>query len=200
MIDPTASMLGTFALMAVGGYGRGEIARLYDVAIGFLEPWKQTPGGEKVIESILYALWDLGLKIGHSSRSLDEMVRQAKADVTVRTALLDGRYVWGDEALYADAAKRFHDDVRHGTDRPLPHHLLRRADQRHVRLRARPHLGPLHGGRVQATRQHRGRRVARQAARVVRRHRLGEDVQPRGPGPHRAASEGTRRYEKFRRL
>ena len=48
---------------------------------------------------MLYVLWDLGLKVGHSSRSLDEMVRQAMGDLTIRTALLEARYVWGDRAL-----------------------------------------------------------------------------------------------------
>ena len=60
---------------------------------------------------MLYYLWDLGLKVGHSSRSLDEMVRMAKADLTIRTALLEGRYVWGDQALYDEASERFWSDV-----------------------------------------------------------------------------------------
>jgi [protein-PII] uridylyltransferase len=74
------------AIAAVGGYGRGEMAPHSDVDIAFLTPWKQTAWAEQVIESLLYTLWDLGLKVGHSSRSLDEMVRQAKADLTIRTA------------------------------------------------------------------------------------------------------------------
>ena len=85
--NPTASERLT--LVAVGGYGRGEMAPFSDVDIGFLTPWKQTPWSEQVIESMLYALWDMGLKVGHSSRSLDEMVRQARGDVTIRTALLE---------------------------------------------------------------------------------------------------------------
>ena len=75
-------------LLAVGGYGRGEMAPFSDVDIGFITPYKQTPWAEQVIESMLYSLWDMGLKVGHSSRSLDEMVRQAKSDLTIRTALL----------------------------------------------------------------------------------------------------------------
>src|SRR3546814_5463303 len=94
-------------LIAVGGYGRGEMAPFSDVDIMFLTPWKQTPWGEQVIESILYTLWDLGLKVGHSSRSLDEMVRMAKSDLTIRTALLEARYVWGDQSLYDEATARF---------------------------------------------------------------------------------------------
>ena len=99
--NPTASERLT--LIAVGGYGRGEMAPFSDVDIAFLTPYKQTGWAEQVIESILYTLWDLGLKVGHSSRSLDEMVRMAKSDLTIRTALLESRYVWGDQSLYDEA-------------------------------------------------------------------------------------------------
>src|SRR3546814_16216655 len=85
----------------------------------FLTPWKQTPWGEQVIESILYTLWDLGLKVGHSSRSLDEMVRMAKSDLTIRTALLEARYVWGDQSLYDEATARFLKAVVEGKERRL---------------------------------------------------------------------------------
>ena len=91
------------ALIAVGGYGRGEMAPHSDVDIGFITPWKPTGWTEQVIESMLYSLWDLGLKVGHSSRSIDETIRMAKSDLTVRTALLEARYIWGDRALYEEA-------------------------------------------------------------------------------------------------
>src|SRR3546814_5277524 len=93
--NPTSAERMT--LIAVGGYGRGEMAPFSDVDIMFLTPWKQTPWGEQVIESILYTLWDLGLKIGHSSRSLNEMVRMAKGDLTIRTALPESRYIRSEE-------------------------------------------------------------------------------------------------------
>ncbi len=80
------------AIMAVGGYGRAEMAPHSDVDIAFLTPGKQTAWCEQVIEAMLYLLWDLGLKVGHSSRSVDEMVRMAKGDLTIRTAMLEGRY------------------------------------------------------------------------------------------------------------
>ncbi|MEH3045615.1 [protein-PII] uridylyltransferase [Sphingomonas adhaesiva] len=130
--NPTAAE--RLLLIAVGGYGRGEMAPFSDVDIGFVTPWKQTPWAEQAIESMLYTLWDLGLKIGHSSRSMDDVVRQAKADVTVRTALLEGRYVWGDEALYAETSRRFRDDVRAGTERQFIADKLEERNQRHVRM------------------------------------------------------------------
>jgi [protein-PII] uridylyltransferase len=121
-------------LIAVGGYGRAEMAPYSDVDIGFLTPAKQTPWAEQVIESMLYALWDIGLKIGHSSRSLDEMVRQSKGDVTIRTALLEARYVTGDTSLYDEAAKRFKAEVQHGTERQFIADKLAERDARHRKM------------------------------------------------------------------
>ena len=92
------------AIMAVGGYGRGEMAPHSDVDVAFLTPLKRNAWCEQVIEAMLYILWDLGLKIGHSSRGLDDMVHMARGDNTIRTALLEGRYVWGDQALYDEAS------------------------------------------------------------------------------------------------
>ncbi|MGI4731770.1 MAG: [protein-PII] uridylyltransferase [Janthinobacterium lividum] len=121
-------------LIAVGGYGRGEMAPFSDVDIGFLTPGKPTAHAEQVIEAMLYALWDLGLKVGHSSRSLDEMIREARGDVTVRTALLEARYVWGDRALYAEAAARFHAEVQADTARRFIADKLAERNDRHQRM------------------------------------------------------------------
>ena len=109
---PAATPDDRLTLIAVGGYGRGEMAPHSDVDIAFLSPGKPTPHTEQLVESMLYALWDLGLKVGHSSRSLDEMIAQAKADVTVRTALLESRHVCGDGPLYLEAAGRFKAEVQ----------------------------------------------------------------------------------------
>jgi [protein-PII] uridylyltransferase len=87
-----------------------------------------------VIESILYTLWDLGLKVGHSSRSLDEMVRMAKSDLTIRTALLESRYVWGDQSLYDEASARFDAEVVAGTARSFITEKLAERDVRHKRM------------------------------------------------------------------
>ena len=130
--NPTASE--RIALVAVGGYGRGEMAPYSDVDIAFLTPWKQTGWTEQIIESILYTLWDLGLKVGHSSRSLDEMVRMAKGDLTIRTALLEARYIWGDQALYDQASARFDAEVVAGTARVFVTEKLAERDARHKRM------------------------------------------------------------------
>ncbi|MGY2733497.1 [protein-PII] uridylyltransferase [Sphingomonas sp. UYP23] len=130
--NPTAAERIT--IIAVGGYGRGEMAPYSDVDVGFLTPWKQSGWTEQVIETILYALWDLGMKVGHSSRSLDEMVRQAKSDVTIRTALLEARYVWGDQAVYDEAARRFKAEVQADSARQFIADKLAERDVRHKKM------------------------------------------------------------------
>ena len=121
-------------LIAVGGYGRGEMAPHSDVDIAFITPVKSTAWCEQVIEAILYYLWDLALKVGHSSRSLDEMVRMAKQDLTIRTAILEGRYLWGDQDLYADASRRFWSDVVPGSEAQFVTEKLEERNQRHRRM------------------------------------------------------------------
>ncbi|OAN66925.1 [protein-PII] uridylyltransferase [Sphingomonas sp. TDK1] len=130
--NPTAAERMT--LIAVGGYGRGEMAPHSDIDIGFLTPWKVTGWSEQVIESMLYSLWDMRLKVGHSSRSLDEMVRQAKADVTVCTALLEARYVWGDTDLYDEAAKRFKAEIQADSARGFITAKLEERNARHKKM------------------------------------------------------------------
>jgi [protein-PII] uridylyltransferase len=90
------------ALLAVGGYGRGELAPYSDLDLLFLRAWKETSHSESVIEFILYTLWDLGLKVGHASRTVDEAIKYAKGDHTIMTALLEHRRIAGDKALVQD--------------------------------------------------------------------------------------------------
>ncbi|MCP5403333.1 MAG: [protein-PII] uridylyltransferase [Novosphingobium sp.] len=121
-------------VVAVGGYGRGEMAPHSDVDVAFLTPIKQTPWCEQVIEAILYFLWDLSLKVGHSSRSIDDMVRMCRSDLTIRTAMLEGRYVWGDQPLYEESRQRFWKDVVAGTERQYVTEKLAERNDRHKRL------------------------------------------------------------------
>lgn len=121
-------------IMAVGGYGRAEMAPQSDVDIAFLTPSRRTPWCEQVIEAILYFLWDLGLKVGHSSRTPDDVVRMAKEDLTIRTALLEGRYVWGDQDLYEEVRRRFWAEVVTGTEREFLSDKLEERNARHKRM------------------------------------------------------------------
>ena len=105
------------AIVATGGYGRGLLAPGSDIDLLFLLPYKQTPWGESVAEYMLYILWDLGFKVGHATRTVDQCVKLGIADMTIRTALLDARLVHGDQALFRALEARFQSDVVKGTAR-----------------------------------------------------------------------------------
>ena len=120
-------------LLAVGGYGRGTLAPYSDLDLLFLRPYKQTPHAESVIEFMLYALWDLGFKVGHASRTVDECVKLSKTDFTIRTSILEARRLTGDEALAADLKKRFQDEVVKGTGPEFIAAKLKERDERHAR-------------------------------------------------------------------
>jgi [protein-PII] uridylyltransferase len=122
------------AVLAVGGYGRGEMCPHSDVDIAFITPAKASAACEQAIEAMLYFLWDLGLTVGHSSRSLDEMVRQAKADLTIRTAILESRYLWGDKDVYQMASDRFWGDVVPGSENQFVTEKLAEREARHKRM------------------------------------------------------------------
>ena len=132
LANPTTSE--RLLLMAVGGYGRGEMALHSDVDIAFVTPWKPTGWTETAIESILYLLWDLGLHVGHSTRSVDEVIRVAAGDHTVRTAILEARFIWGDEALYDQVSARFWKDVVAGNVGDFVKQKLDERDARHKRM------------------------------------------------------------------
>ena len=87
-------------MVAVGGYGRGRLAPHSDIDLLFLLPYKRNATSESFVEYILYMLWDLGLKVGHATRTVNECVTQAQADMTVRTAMLESRCLWGSSPLF----------------------------------------------------------------------------------------------------
>jgi [protein-PII] uridylyltransferase len=119
------------SLVAVGGYGRGELSPHSDIDLLFLLPYKRMPYHEQVVEFILYMLWDMGLKVGHSTRSAEDCVRNAKADLTIRTALLEMRWLWGDRALFDDLWARYRNEVMAGTAEAFVEAKLAERDARH---------------------------------------------------------------------
>ena len=99
------------ALLAVGGSGRGEMAPFSDVDLLFLAPYKLTPWAESLIESMLYILWDLKLKVGHASRTVRDCIRLAREDYTIRTSLVEERFLTGDAALAEELTKRLRSEL-----------------------------------------------------------------------------------------
>src|SRR5882724_8391181 len=121
------------AVVATGGYGRGLLAPGSDIDLLFLLPYKQTAWGESVAEAILYCLWDIGLKVGHATRSIDECIRQAKADMTIRTAVLESRFLLGDKKLFDELMARFDKSVIQGTGPEFVAAKLNEREERHRR-------------------------------------------------------------------
>ena len=122
------------AVVAVGGYGREEQAPQSDIDILFVTPYKVSPSAEQVVEYVLYILWDLGLKVGHATRSVDECIRLAKTDVTIKTNLLDARWLWGDQPVFAEFKKRYHDEVVQSGGPTFVDAKLAERDERHERM------------------------------------------------------------------
>ena len=99
-VDRSAGSSTGCAIIAVGGYGRGELNPRSDIDLMFFYRGRDRDIVEQLSERMLYLLWDLGLEVGHSVRTDKECINVATDDITVRTALLDGRYLCGDKDLY----------------------------------------------------------------------------------------------------
>jgi len=139
------------AIVATGGYGRGMLAPFSDIDLLFLLPYKQTPWGESVVEYMLYLLWDLGLKVGHATRTVDQSLKLARADITIRTALLDSRQILGDQGLYEELTRRLRREAVSGTARQFVEAKLAERDERHrrageSRYRVEPNIKDGKGG------------------------------------------------------
>jgi [protein-PII] uridylyltransferase len=118
------------AIVATGGYGRGLLAPGSDIDLLFLLPYKQTPWGESVAEYMLYLLWDIGFKVGHATRTIDQCLKLGYADITIRTALLDSRLILGDAQLFAEFEDRFRAEVISGTARQFIDAKMAERDER----------------------------------------------------------------------
>jgi [protein-PII] uridylyltransferase len=129
--NPTKSE--RMAVIAVGGYGRAEMAPFSDVDLLFLTPWKQTAWGESMIESVLYMLWDLKLKVGHSVRTVEDCLRLAREDVTIRTALLEMRFLTGDPEIAGELESRIWRELFARTGPEFVEAKLAERDERHRR-------------------------------------------------------------------
>ena len=130
--NPTAAE--RLSLIAVGGYGRGQLAPYSDIDLLFLLPYKRNAWVENVAEYMLYILWDLGLKVGHATRSADECIAIAKRDLSTKTALLESRYIWGDKEIYDAFRARFDKAIIKSGGRRFVEEKLKERDERHIRM------------------------------------------------------------------
>ena len=122
------------ALVATGGYGRGLMAPGSDVDLLFLLPSNQTAQAESIVKSVLHYLWDLGYKVGHAVRTIDQTMKAAKDDMTVRTALLDARLIHGESALFNRMQVSFISSVVQGSQREFIEAKLRERAERLKRI------------------------------------------------------------------
>ncbi len=121
------------AVLAVGGYGRAEMSPHSDVDLLLLTPWKVTPWAESVIESMLYMLWDLKLKVGHSCRTVKDCLRLGREDYTIRTALLEHRFIAGNAALAEKLRTVLRTELFRGTEAEFIEAKLAERAERHRR-------------------------------------------------------------------
>jgi len=122
------------AVVAVGGYGRGDLAPHSDIDLLFLLPYKATPRIEQLVETVLYTLWDLRLKVGHAVRSVDDALRTARGDTTVLTTALETRLLTGDAALYDEFKRRLAEEVLPGRGLGYLHEKLAERAERHEKV------------------------------------------------------------------
>ncbi|MFQ6551525.1 [protein-PII] uridylyltransferase [Aestuariibius insulae] len=130
-IHPPASKTEPLAMIAVGGYGRGEMALHSDVDLLFLTERQMTPRAEAIIEEMLYVLWDLKLKVGHASRTVKECLKLARDDYTIRTSLVEYRFLGGDPAPADDLQKRLWGDLFKSTASDFVEAKLAERAERH---------------------------------------------------------------------
>ncbi|MBY0562660.1 MAG: [protein-PII] uridylyltransferase [Hyphomonadaceae bacterium] len=123
------------ALVAVGGYGRGELAPFSDLDLLFLTD-DNAVGPDRFVEAMLYRLWDAGAKIGHASRTVEQNLKLARDDYTIRTSLLEARVVAGDERLARSLLERLRREVIERDQAGFIAAKLSERDQRHARAGA----------------------------------------------------------------
>ncbi|MCP5382528.1 MAG: [protein-PII] uridylyltransferase [Kordiimonadaceae bacterium] len=132
LANPTKSE--RLCLAAFGGYGRQEMAPYSDIDLLFILPYKKTAWSEQVVEYMLYILWDMGFVVGHAVRTIDESIRLCHTDLTIKTALLEMRYIWGDRSLYEELAAKYERKIIKGNAPEFTEEKLQERDERHKRL------------------------------------------------------------------
>ena len=128
-------------LMALGGYGRGELHPSSDVDIMVIYDVELTPYVQRVTQEILYALWDLGLQVGHSLRSVGDCVAMARTDFPSRTSMLEARFLAGSRRLFNRFRRVLSENVYRRDFSQFLDTTLAERDQRYRKYGASPYIG-----------------------------------------------------------
>lgn len=128
---------GRFAIVALGGYGRHELAPHSDIDIMFLrQNRKDAAYAAKLSEAILYMLWDVGFSVGHSDRTLGDCVSMAREDVVSRNSMIDARLLWGDQELFEQLTDRLEEEVFEKQKVALLGDLMKEREARYAKFGA----------------------------------------------------------------
>jgi len=131
-VFPSQKGIGNkMAVVAVGGYGRGTLAPGSDIDLLFLSAGRVDQEVRKVVEYVLYLLWDMDFKVGHATRTVDECIKLSRSDMTIRTAILEARYLTGNKALCDELIERFDAEVVKDTASEFVAAKLAERDERH---------------------------------------------------------------------
>ncbi|HKC88235.1 MAG TPA: DUF294 nucleotidyltransferase-like domain-containing protein, partial [Blastocatellia bacterium] len=126
---------GQFAIVALGGYGRRELAPHSDIDIMFLHHNRRDAAfAAKLSEAILYLLWDIGFNVGHSVRSLGDCVSMAREDVVSRNSVIDARLLWGDAKLFEQLTDRLEEEVFEKQKAALLDELIKEREARYAKF------------------------------------------------------------------
>jgi [protein-PII] uridylyltransferase len=135
-LEPTA-----LVVTALGGYGRGELHPLSDIDLMVVYDGELSPYVQRMMQELLYSLWDLGLQVGHSLRSLDDCVAMARTDFPSRTSMQEARFLAGDRRLFGRLGKVLRENVYRRDFGQFLETTLTERDQRYRRYGASPYIG-----------------------------------------------------------
>jgi [protein-PII] uridylyltransferase len=130
-----------FVVVALGGYGRRELHPSSDIDLMVVHDGELSPYVQRVTQELLYTLWDLGLPIGHSLRSLEDCVAIAGTDLPSRTSMQEARFLAGDRALFARFRRVLRENVYRRDFEQFLEATLAERDQRYRKHGASPYAG-----------------------------------------------------------
>src|SRR5215831_12418963 len=130
-----------FVVVALGGYGRGELHPSSDIDLMVVYDGELSPYVQRVMQELLYTLWDLSLQVGHSLRSLEDCVAMARTDFPSRTSMQEARFLAGDRRLFGRFRKVLRENVYRRDFAQFLETTLTERDQRYRRYGASPYIG-----------------------------------------------------------
>jgi [protein-PII] uridylyltransferase len=122
------------AIVAVGGYGRGTLAPGSDIDLLFVMPGKSNDGVTKVVEFVLYALWDARQKVGHATRTIEDCLRLSKTDNTIMTSILEARFICGSVKQFGELTSAFRRNILQTSAKKFVSEKLAERDNRHAKF------------------------------------------------------------------